>query len=132
MRLEHLGIAVADLAAAKHLYTKLLNTPPYKEETVESQQVTTLFFQTGDSKIELLGTTHADGPIGRHIARRGAGIHHVAFEVDDIRAEMRRLREQGFELLSAEPSIGADDKLVCFVDPKSANGVLVELCQSRR
>ncbi len=131
MRLEHLGIAVANLAEARALYSRLLGTEPYKQETVDDQGVTTLFYQSGESKIELLEPTHADSPIARHLERRGAGIHHVAFEVSDIEAEMARLRAEGFQLLSDEPSIGADNKLVCFVHPKSAGGVLVELCQSR-
>ena len=131
MRLEHLGIAVADLAAARALFSRLLGAAPYKEETVDEQAVTTLFYQTGETKVELLATTTPDGPIGRHIERRGEGLHHVAFEVADIRAEMQRLREEGFTLLQDEPTAGADDKWVCFVHPKSAGGVLVELCQSR-
>ena len=131
MRLEHLGIAVADLDTARSLYTRLLGCEPYKEELVEQQAVTTVFFQTGHSKVELLASTTPDGPIGRHVARRGEGIHHVAFEVEDIHAEMQRLRGEGFELLQEEPSVGADNKWVCFIHPKSAGGVLVELCQAR-
>ena len=131
MRLEHLGIAVADLADARELYNRLLGAEPYKEETVGEQGVTTLFYRAGESKIELLEATHADSPIAKYIARRGEGIHHVAFEVADIRAEMARLRAEGFRLLQDEPTVGADDKWVCFVHPKSAGGVLVELCQSR-
>lgn len=131
MHLEHLGIAVADLAAARDLYTRLLDTAPYKEERVDDQGVTTLFFQTGASKVELLEATHPDSPIAKYIDKRGEGIHHVAFEVADIRAEMARLRARGFRLLQDEPTVGADDKWVCFVHPKSAGGVLVELCQSR-
>ena len=131
MHLEHLGIAVADLAAARDLYTRLLGAEPYKREVVEEQGVTTLFFRTGESKVELLEATRPDSPIAKHIAKRGEGIHHVAFEVADIRAEMERLRGEGFRLLSDAPTVGADDKLVCFVHPKSAGGVLVELCQSR-
>ena len=131
MRLEHLGIAVADLDHSRDLYSRLLGSEPYKEELVEAQAVTTVFYRAGESKIELLASTSPDGPIGRHVARRGEGLHHVAFEVDDIRAEMSRLRSEGFELLQDEPSVGADDKWVCFVHPKSAGGVLVELCQSR-
>lgn len=131
MHLEHLGIAVSDLTAARDLYTRLLDTAPYKQERVEDQGVTTLFFQTGESKIELLEATRPDSPIAKYIDKRGEGIHHVAFEVDDIRAEMARLRAEGFRLLQDEPSVGADDKWVCFVHPKSAGGVLVELCQSR-
>ena len=131
MHLEHLGIAVSNLTAARELYTKLLNVAPYKEEVVEDQGVTTLFFMTGESKIELLEATRPDSPIAKHIEKRGEGIHHVAFEVKDIHAEMERLRKEGFRLLSEEPTVGADNKLVCFVHPKSAGGVLVELCQSQ-
>ena len=131
VHIEHLGIAVADLAAARDLYTRLLGTAPYKQERVEEQGVTTLFFQSGPAKVELLEATREDSPIARHLARRGEGIHHVAFEVADIRSEMARLRAEGFQLLQDEPAVGADDKWVCFVHPKSAGGVLVELCQSR-
>ncbi|MFK8057108.1 MAG: methylmalonyl-CoA epimerase [Saprospiraceae bacterium] len=131
MHLEHLGIAVSDLTAARKLYTKLLNVAPYKEEVVEEQGVTTLFFMAGESKVELLEATRPDSPIAKYIEKRGEGIHHVAFEVKDIHAEMERLRKEGFRLLSEEPTVGADNKLVCFVHPKSAGGVLVELCQSR-
>ena len=131
MRLEHLGIATQDLSAARELYTRLLGTEPYKEERVEEQGVTTLFFRTGESKVELLEATRPDSPIANYLERHGEGIHHVAFEVADIRAEMARLRNEGFRLLQEEPTVGADDKWVCFVHPKSAGGVLVELCQSR-
>ena len=131
MRLEHLGIATQDLSAARELYTRLLGTEPYKEERVEEQGVTTLFFRTGESKVELLEATRHDSPIATYLERHGEGIHHVAFEVADIRAEMARLRNEGFRLLQEEPTVGADDKWVCFVHPKSAGGVLVELCQSR-
>ncbi|GAB3838439.1 methylmalonyl-CoA epimerase [Hymenobacter jeollabukensis] len=128
--LEHLGLAVQDLEAATSLYTTLLGMPPYKRETVESEGVDTVFFQVGGSKIELLGGTTPDSAITKFVAKKGEGIHHVAFEVDDIRAEMQRLRAEGFVLLNEEPKRGADNKLVCFVHPKSAHGVLVELCQS--
>ena len=131
MHLEHLGIAVSDLTAARKLYSKLLNVAPYKEEVVEEQGVTTLFFMAGESKVELLEATRPDSPIAKYIEKRGEGIHHVAFEVKDIRAEMERLRKEGFRLLSEEPTVGADNKLVCFVHPKRAGGVLVELCQSQ-
>jgi methylmalonyl-CoA/ethylmalonyl-CoA epimerase len=131
MHLEHLGIAVANLSTARELYAKLLNVAPYKEEVVEDQGVTTLFFKTGESKIELLEATRPDSPIAKHIEKRGEGIHHVAFEVKDIHVEMERLRKEGFRLLSEKPTVGADNKLVCFVHPKSAGGVLVELCQSQ-
>ncbi|MGV3636534.1 MAG: methylmalonyl-CoA epimerase [Flavobacteriales bacterium] len=129
IRIEHIGIAVKDLAAAEDLYHKLLGTPSYKRETVESEGVITSFFQVGPNKIELLESTRADGPIAKAIEKRGEGIHHIAYEVADIRAEMARLKAEGFTLLNEEPKRGADNKLVCFVHPKSAGGVLVELCQ---
>ncbi len=129
IRIEHIGIAVKDLATAEEVYTRLLGAAPYKREDVESEGVTTSFFQVGPNKIELLESTRADGPIAKAIEKRGEGIHHIAFEVADIRAEMARLRTAGFQLLNEEPKRGADNKLVCFVHPKSANGVLVELCQ---
>lgn len=131
MNIEHLGIAVRDLTAATDLYRRLLGTEPYKTETVETEKVTTVFFQTGESKVELLVGTAPDSPISKFIEKKGEGIHHVAFGVADIRAEMARLKAEGFELLSAEPKPGADNKLVCFVHPRSAGGVLVELCQER-
>ncbi|MET4107008.1 methylmalonyl-CoA epimerase [Hymenobacter sp. UYP22] len=128
--LEHLGLAVKDLEAATSLYTTLLGQQPYKREHVASEAVDTVFFQVGGSKIELLAGTSPDSAITRYLEKKPEGIHHVAFEVDDIRAEMARLRAEGFQLLNEEPKRGADNKLVCFVHPKSANGVLVELCQS--
>lgn len=132
IRIEHLGIAVNDLAKAEETYTKLLGVAPYKREAVEREGVITSFFQVGPNKIELLESTSPDGPIAKAIAKRGEGIHHVAFEVNDIHAEMARLKAEGFQLLSDEPKTGADNKLVCFVHPKSANGVLVELTQEIR
>ncbi len=129
LRIEHIGIAVKDLAAAEEIYQKLLGAPSYKREAVESEGVMTSFFRTGPNKIELLESTRPDGPIAKAIEKRGDGIHHIAFEVADIRAEMARLKAEGFTLLNDEPKRGADNKLVCFVHPKSANGVLVELCQ---
>jgi methylmalonyl-CoA/ethylmalonyl-CoA epimerase len=129
MKIEHLGIAVKDLAAANELYTSLLGSGPYKEEEVDSEKVMTSFFQTGASKIELLAATAPESAIARHVEKRGEGIHHIAFRVDDIQAEMERLRQAGFRLLNDAPKRGADNMLVCFVHPKSANGVLVELCQ---
>ncbi|TYZ14243.1 methylmalonyl-CoA epimerase [Hymenobacter lutimineralis] len=128
--LEHLGLAVHDLAAATELYTRLLGVAPYKQEHVASEAVDTVFFQVGGSKIELLAGTSPSSAITRFLEKKPEGIHHVAFEVDDIRAEMARLRAEGFTLLNEEPKRGADNKLVCFVHPKSAAGVLVELCQS--
>jgi len=128
--IEHIGIAVSDLEKAISTYETLLNTPCYKRETVETQKVDTAFFRTGDSKVELLGATDEDSVIARFVEKNGEGMHHLAFEVDDVRAEMRRLKAGGFTLLSEEPSRGADNKLVAFVHPKSNNGVLVELCES--
>ena len=130
--LEHIGIAVKDLAAANALYTALLGRPPYKQEEVASENVLTSFFQVGEAKVELLEATAEDSAIAKFIEKRGEGIHHVAFEVEDIHAEMARLEAAGFRLLNAEPKRGADNKLVCFIHPRSANGVLVELCQTVR
>lgn len=132
IKIEHIGIAVKDVSAAKALYEDLLGLKPYKEEIVESESVTTVFFQTGESKVELLEATSEDSAIAKFIEKRGEGIHHVAFEVADICSVMQRLQAAGFRLLSDQPKKGADNKLVCFVHPKSANGVLVELCQECR
>jgi methylmalonyl-CoA/ethylmalonyl-CoA epimerase len=129
---EHIGIAVKDLSTAERLYTALLNSAPYKRETVESEQVATSFFKVNQTKIELLEATGPDSAIARFIEKKGEGIHHIAFEVEDIVAEMERLRNAGFALLNEEPKQGADNKLICFVHPKSANGVLIELCQEVR
>ncbi|WP_298148148.1 methylmalonyl-CoA epimerase [Flavobacterium sp.] len=129
LKIEHIGIAVRDLAAANGLYEKLLGAAPYKEETVESEGVKTSFFENGPNKIELLEATTTDSAIAKFIEKKGEGIHHIAFAVADIHAEMTRLREAGFTLLNETPKRGADNKWVCFVHPKSANGVLVELCQ---
>ncbi|MFK7932638.1 MAG: methylmalonyl-CoA epimerase [Saprospiraceae bacterium] len=127
---EHIGIAVKDLAAANDLYQTLLGVAHYKIEEVASEHVNTSFFKVGSTKIELLQATADTSAIAKFIEKRGEGIHHIAFEVEDIEAEMERLREQGFRLLNEKPKRGADNKLVCFVHPKSANGVLVELCQA--
>lgn len=128
-KIEHIGIAVADLKIAGSLYEKLLNTTIYKVEDVASEGVKTAFLQSGPNKIELLEATAAYSPIAKFLDKKGEGIHHIAFEVDDIKAEMARLKSEGFVLLSDEPKLGADNKLVCFVHPKSAGGVLVELVQ---
>ena len=128
-KIEHIGIAVNDLKIAGNLYEKLLNTTIYKVEEVASENVKTAFLQSGPNKIELLEASSDDSPIAKFIAKKGEGIHHIAFEVDDIKAEMERLKSEGFILLNDEPKMGADNKLVCFVHPKSAGGVLVELCQ---
>lgn len=132
LKIEHLGIAVQDLQKSIPLFEQLLNTPCYKTETVEREGVNTAFFQTGESKIELLEATNPDSPINKYISKKGEGIHHIAFDVDDIHAEMKRLSALGFELLSDEPKDGADNKLICFLHPKTTNGVLIELCQEKR
>ena len=131
-KIEHIGIAVKDISDSEKLFGNLLNGDPYKRENVESEGVSTTFFQVGESKIELLEALNADSPISKFIEKRGEGVHHIAFEVDDIKEEMARMKKEGFILLSDEPKKGADNKLVCFVHPKSANGVLVELCQEIR
>ena len=128
---EHIGIAVDKLSDANELFKVLFNKDSYKEETVESENVTTSFFQLGETKIELLEGS-SDSAIAKFIDKKGQGIHHIAFEVDDIHAEMDRLKSEGFQILNDQPKKGADNKLVCFVHPKSANGVLVELCQEIR
>ncbi|MEO1434455.1 MAG: methylmalonyl-CoA epimerase [Bacteroidota bacterium] len=130
-KIEHIGIAVKSLDVSQPLFEKLLNTPCYKTETVASQGVTTAFFMNGPNKIELLEATHPDSPIAKFLEKKGEGIHHIAFAVDDINAEMARLSAEGFRLLSEAPFEGADNKLVCFLHPKSSNGVLVELCQDK-
>lgn len=129
-KVEHIGIAVNSIETAGDIYTKLLNTGIYKVEEVASEHVKTAFLQIGPNKIELLEATHPDSAIAKFIAKKGEGIHHIAFEVDDIHAEMQRLRAEGFILLNEEPKRGADNKLVCFVHPKGTNGVLVELCMN--
>jgi methylmalonyl-CoA/ethylmalonyl-CoA epimerase len=131
-KIEHIGLAVKHFETAIPLFERLLNTPCYKTETVDSEQVNTAFFQKGDTKIELLESTSADGVIARFIEKKGEGMHHIAFEVADIEAEMKRLAQEGFTLLNPVPKKGADNKLVCFVHPKDTNGVLIELCQEIR
>lgn len=130
LRIEHIGIAVSSLEKSVPLFEQLLNTPCYKKEAVESEGVETAFFQTGESKIELLEAADENSPIARFIAKKGEGMHHIAFEVENIEAEMKRLSALGFELLNETPKRGADNKLVCFLHPKTTNGVLVELCMS--
>lgn len=127
--IEHLGIAVRDLEESIPVYEKLLNTKCYKREEVASEHVITAFFQTGNNKIELLQATSAESAIAKHIEKRGEGIHHVAYAVENIHAEMERLRAEGFRILNEHPKKGADNKLICFVHPKDASGVLTELCQ---
>jgi len=127
--IDHIGIAVKDFSNANGLFYKLLGAEPYKTEIVESEKVSTSFFRIGESKIELLEALDEDSPIAKFLEKNGEGIHHIAFEVADIISEMDRLKKEGFTLLNEVPKKGADNKLVCFVHPKSANGVLVELCQ---
>lgn len=130
-KIEHLGIAVKDMQASRRLFDLLLGRQPYKLEAVESENVNTLFYALGESKIELLESTDPSGTITKYIEKRGEGFHHVAIAVDDIVAEMDRLREAGFELIHREPKEGADNKLICFLHPKSTGGLLVELCQEK-
>lgn len=128
-KIEHIGIAVNTLEEGEKLYESLLGVAPYKRETVASEKVATSFFRQGPNKIELLAPIGDDGPISKFLAKKGPGIHHIAYAVTDIKAEMSRMEDEGFKLLNAEPKKGADNKWVCFVHPKSAGGVLVELCQ---
>jgi methylmalonyl-CoA/ethylmalonyl-CoA epimerase len=129
--IEHIGIAVKDFKTSIPLFEKLLNTTCYKTELVESEKVNTAFFKTGETKIELLESVDPDGVIAKFIEKKGEGIHHIAFDVKDIHAEMKRLQAEGFVLLNETPKNGADNKLVCFLHPKGTNGVLVELCQTK-
>ncbi|MBL7766316.1 MAG: methylmalonyl-CoA epimerase [Chitinophagaceae bacterium] len=130
-KIEHIGIAVKSLESAIPKYEQLLGTSCYKTETVETEGVHTAFFKVGESKIELLASVSEDGVIARYIEKKGEGIHHIAYAVEDIHSEMNRLKDEGFILLSEEPKPGADQKWVCFVHPKSTGGVLVELCMDR-
>ncbi len=130
-KVEHIGIAVKDLSVSIPLFEQLLNTVCYKTELVASENVQTAFFQTGETKIELLQSTMADGVIAKYIEKKGEGMHHIAFDVEDIFAEMERLKAAGFTLLNEHPKEGADNKLICFLLPKGTNGVLIELCQEK-
>lgn len=132
LKIEHLGIAVKELTTSIPLFEQLLNTPCYKTEEVASEKVKTAFFMNGESKIELLEASDENSPIGKFINKKGEGIHHIAFEVENIEAEMKRLTALGFELINEAPKKGADNKMVCFLHPKTTNGVLVELCQEIR
>ena len=131
-KVEHIGIAVKSLEQSVPLFEKLLNTACYKTEEVFSENVSTAFFQKGETKIELLESLTDDGIIRKYIEKKGEGIHHIAFDVEDIYAEMNRLKSQGFTLLNEQPKNGADNKLVCFLHPKSISGVLIELCQEKK
>ncbi|MEY4333727.1 MAG: hypothetical protein RLZZ196_2470 [Bacteroidota bacterium] len=129
-KVEHIGIAVKDLSISIPLFERLLGSSCYKTETVASEQVETAFFLQNGGKIELVQSTQPDGVIAKYIDKKGEGMHHIAFEVPDIHAEMERLKKEGFTLLNESPKKGADNKLVCFVHPKDSNGVLIELCQT--
>lgn len=128
-KIEHIGIAVKDLEISELVFSKILNTAPYKREEVISEHVITSFFLSGPNKIELLMATDESSAIHKFLEKKGEGIHHIAFAVDDIHAEMERLRSEGFVLINEVPKKGADNKLVCFLHPKGTNGVLIELCQ---
>ena len=132
LKTEHIGIAVKELAISIPLFEKLLNSKCYKTELVENEKVNTAFFKQGETKIELLESTDPNGVIAKFIERKGEGLHHIAFDVADIKAEMKRLQEEGFVLLSEDPKAGADNKLVCFLHPKGTNGVLIELCMDKK
>jgi len=129
-KVEHIGIAVKDLSTSIPLFEQLLGSPCYKTESVDSEAVNTAFFLQQSTKIELLESSNPEGPIAKFIDKKGEGMHHIAFEVPDIIAEMERLKKLGFTLLNETPKKGADNKLICFVHPKETNGVLIELCQS--
>jgi len=131
-KVEHIGIAVKDLEVSNELFATLFGKKHYKTEAVESENVVTSFFKVGSTKIELVEGTSPDSPISKFIEKRGEGMHHIAFEVKDIEKEMKRLEKEGFRLLNEKPKRGADNKLVCFIHPKTANGVLIELCQEIR
>ena len=130
-KVEHIGIAVKDLTNANRLFEKLFNQPHYKLEKLESEGVSTSFFKVGQTKIELLEPSNNNSPIAKFIKKRGEGIHHIAFEVEDIEAEMQRLQAEGFQLIHHSPKDGADNKSICFLHPKTTNGVLIELCQEK-
>ena len=128
-KIEHIGIAVRDIEAANKLFTKIFNKDSYKSERVESHGVITSFFQIGENKIELVAAANTESPISRYLSKHKEGIHHIAFAVEDIEKEMKRLKKEGIRLLNEPPRNGADNKLICFLHPKDTNGVLIELCQ---
>ncbi|WP_312171487.1 methylmalonyl-CoA epimerase [Chryseobacterium sp.] len=132
MKLEHIGIAVKSLGVSDELFSKLLGKESYKKETVEREGVVTSFYEAGESKIELLEASKEESPISKFIDKKGEGIHHLAFGVENILHEIERLKKEGFEFISEEPKEGADNKLIVFLHPKCTNGVLVELCQEKQ
>jgi methylmalonyl-CoA/ethylmalonyl-CoA epimerase len=131
MKIEHIGIAVNSLGSSDDLFERLLGKKNYKQESVAREGVTTSFYEVGESKVELLEASSEDSPIAKFLSKKGEGIHHIAFGVDDIYAEIERLKKEGFIFISEEPKDGADNKLVVFLHPKSTNGVLIELCQEK-
>ena len=128
-KIEHIGIAVSNLEESNLIYSKLLNTQSYKTEAVDSEGVITSFFKVGDTKIELIQGINEENAISKFINKKGEGIHHIAFEVEDILSEIKRLKQEGFKIINETPKKGADNKLICFIHPKSSMGVLIELCQ---
>tara|TARA_B110000459_G_scaffold8060_1_gene8302 strand:+ start:368 stop:772 length:405 start_codon:yes stop_codon:yes gene_type:complete len=128
-KIEHIGIAVQDIEASNELFAKIFGKESYKSESVESESVITSFFQVGESKIELVTATNQNSPIAKYLDKNRQGMHHIAFDVEDIKAEMKRLKAEGIRTLSDLPNQGADNKLICFLHPKDTNGVLIELCQ---
>ena len=131
-KIEHLGIAVKSIHESEKMYEALLGKPSYKTEVVESEGVSTMFFQVGESKIELLEATNSDSPIAKFIEKKGEGVHHIAYDVDDIEKELERLKKEGFQLIHESPKDGADNKRIAFLHPKSTGGVLVELCEEKK
>ena len=128
-KIEHIGIAVHDIEASNKVFTKIFGKESYKSESVETESVITSFFQVGESKIELVAATNQDSPIAKYLTKNREGMHHIAFDVQDIKAEMKRLQSEGIRTLNDQPKQGADNKLICFLHPKDTNGVLIELCQ---
>ena len=128
-KIEHIGIAVQDIEASNKVFTKIFGIESYKSESVESESVVTSFFLVGESKIELVAATNQDSPIAKYLTKNREGMHHIAFDVEDIKAEMKRLQSEGIRTLNDQPKHGADNKLICFLHPKDTNGVLIELCQ---
>ena len=128
-KIEHIGIAVHDIEASNKVFTKIFGKESYKSESVQSESVITSFFQVGESKIELVAATNQDSPIAKYLAKNREGMHHIAFDVQDIKSEMKRLQSEGIRTLNDQPKQGADNKLICFLHPKDTNGVLIELCQ---
>ena len=128
-KIEHIGIAVYDIEASNKVFTKIFGKESYKSESVQSESVITSFFQVGESKIELVAATNQDSSIAKYLTKNREGMHHIAFDVVDIKSEMKRLQSEGIRTLNDQPKQGADNKLICFLHPKDTNGVLIELCQ---